>query len=312
MTQSGSRRRFRFTFEVSTPASDSPMQLWIARPMDDAHQSLLAERLPAFQTESGTDRETGNQTIRMLLPPSPQGHSLEVSFDVERQRWSDGPATDAGYTTAPHSDPALRPHLAENRKVPLSGIIADQARQLGAPGEPPARLARRAFDYILDTMSYDSAGCTPERADELGNLAVACDLKTGTCTEFHGLFVGYMRALGVPARFTFGFNLPRNAPSGRIRGYHCWSEILLPDGRWLPVDVSEAWKKRNHSETRDLDAELFYFGSLDADRVAFTYGRDVTLAPPQEAGSIDKFIFPYAEAAGRPVELTLGFRTEAL
>lgn len=304
------RRRFRFVFEVTTPATEEPVSLWIPKPLSDAHQHRLSEALPDFPSETGTDPKNGNEMVRFALPPSKLGHQLEVAFEVERRLWRSPPPAADRYREPPEQDPSLALHLAENKKVPLTGITADQALSFGAKGDPPALLGRRAFDYLLDTFSYDSAGCTPDRADQLGNLAVACDIKTGTCTEFHGLFVAYMRTLGVPARFTFGFNLPRSAPTGRIRGYHCWAEMLLPDGRWFPVDVSEAWKKRNSAEVRNPEEELFYFGSLDADRVAFVRGRDLTLAPPQAAPPLDKFIFPYAESRGVPVDLTLGFRCD--
>jgi transglutaminase-like putative cysteine protease len=149
-------------------------------------------------------------------------------------------------------------------------------------------------------MNYDSGGCTPERTHELGDLVVACDIKKGSCTEFHGLYVAHARALGIPARFAFGFNIPQN-PEGRIAGYHCWSEIFLPGVGWFAVDVSEAWKRADPSERN------FYFGNLDANRVQFTTGRDVSLVPPQLTGAVDRFIFPLAEMTGQRKDVGLAF-----
>ena len=62
----------------------------------------------------------------------------------------------------------------------------------------------------------------------------------------------------------------------------------------MPVDVSEAWKNR---EKRD-----YYFGNLDEDRIEFTEGRDIILEPPANTGALNYFIYPYAEADGKPVE----------
>ena len=58
-----------------------------------------------------------------------------------------------------------------------------------------------------------------------------------------------------------------------MAGYHCWSQFYLDGYGWVPVDASEAWK---HQEKKD-----YFFGALDEDRVKFSEGRDLVLAPPQ-------------------------------
>ncbi|MBI3181182.1 MAG: transglutaminase domain-containing protein [Myxococcales bacterium] len=299
------RRRFRFTFEIALPPSREPSFVWVPRPIENDWQRELAAAFPSLPRELGEDPLTGNRIARFALPASAGEQSLEVSFDVERRLRQRAPPQPARFATPPRSNPKLARYLEPSSKVPLDGVIGDQAASFASPEQPPVVIARRAFDYLLETLSYDSGGCTPERADELGNLQVACDLKTGTCTEFHGLFVRYMRALGVPARFNFGFNVPSQR-DGRIKGYHCWAELALPDGTWLPVDVSEAWKRRAGQAPEEEVS--FYFGSLDPNRVAFTWDRDVDLVPRQRGGRIDKFIFPYAESGAAAVTPKLGFR----
>lgn len=295
------RRAVRFTFELTIPALADPAFVWLPRPVSDAWQRELGSVLPGgLAVAEGTDAATQNRTVRLSLPPSAEERRLEVSFDVERTLRREPAPPEEPFATPPATDPALARYLAPTSKVPLSGAIVDEARALAKVGDPPLLVARRAFEHLLATYGYDAGGCTPERFDTLGNLAAACDLKSGTCTELHGLFVSCLRVLGVPARFNFGFNLPREAREGRVKGYHCWALVALPGGAWLPVDVSEAWKRP--------ELKSFFFGGLDADRVAFTFDRDVTLSPPQEGGPLDKFIFPYAEARGAALPIGLGFR----
>lgn len=294
------RRAVAFTFEVSLPSSDAATQLWVPRPIEDAWQKVLAEKLPAgLSAERGTDAETGTSMLRFSLPPSAERTTVEVGFTVERQGRSHEAEDTARYAKKPTDDPRLEPFLRSNTRVRSDGANLERAREIASPDEPPLVIARKIYDHLLSTLTYDSAGCTPDRSDSLGDLEQACDLRSGTCTEFHGLFVAFARALGVPSRFTFGYNLPRGKTEGGIAGYHCWADIALPDGGWFPVDVSEAWKRRELVD--------FYFGSLDADRIAFTYGRDVMLAPPQAGPRIDRFIFPYAETAGAEVDPILRF-----
>ena len=50
-------------------------------------------------------------------------------------------------------------------------------------------------------------------------------------------------------------------------------------------------------------AECF-FGSLDPNRITLTYGRDITLNPPQQAEPLNYLVFPHAEADGQAVPMT--------
>ena len=61
----------------------------------------------------------------------------------------------------------------------------------------------------------------------------------------------------------------------------------------MPVDASEASK---HPDRHD-----YYFGHLDAARVAFTMGRDLVLKPPQNGEPLNYLIYPYAELDGAAV-----------
>ena len=60
------------------------------------------------------------------------------------------------------------------------------------------------------------------------------------------------------------------------------------------MDASEAWK---NPAKRD-----FFFGGHDANRVFFTYGRDIRLSPDQKGEPLNYFIYPYGEVNGQPVK----------
>jgi transglutaminase-like putative cysteine protease len=40
----------------------------------------------------------------------------------------------------------------------------------------------------------------------------------GNCTDFHAIFVGYARAMDIPARFAIGFPPPADRGAGKIGG----------------------------------------------------------------------------------------------
>jgi transglutaminase-like putative cysteine protease len=103
-----------------------------------------------------------------------------------------------------------------------------------------------------------------------------------------------LRADGIPARFDIGFPLPENSEKGDISGYHCWAEFYAAKTGWVPVDISEAWKAKQKQD--------YFFGSVDANRVQFSTGRDVTLSPMQDGPPLNYFVYPYVEVDRKPYD----------
>ncbi len=124
-------------------------------------------------------------------------------------------------------------------------------------------------------MRYDKTGSGWGRGDAVW----ACDAKRGNCTDFHSPFIGMLRVDGIPARFDIGFPLPENKDKGDIAGYHCWAEFYARKTGWIPVDISEAWKAKQKED--------YFFGSVDANRVQLSTGRDVALSPKQDGPALN-------------------------
>ncbi len=294
-----SSRRFSLDYHVKVGAHDAYLDLWLPAPRTDAYQEVVSEVVSSPASLSmGEDELEGNRILYGRLPASREAQHIVVRHRIDRVARR-APPLPAALHSASTVQPELARFLCANSRVPVDGVVAEMSREI-SQSAPPMERARQVFQNLLASLDYDSRGCTPERAHELGDLVLACDLKRGTCTEFHGLYVAHARALGIPARFSFGFNIPRKA-EGKIAGYHCWAEVYLLEIGWWAVDVSEAWKRSDPSERG------FYFGNLDADRVQFTTGRDVSLIPPPITGVVDSFIFPLAEMEGRRVDVDLEF-----
>jgi len=146
-------------------------------------------------------------------------------------------------------------------------------------------------------MRYDKSGTGWGHGDAL----YACDARTGNCTDFHAYFIALARSIGIPARFAIGATIPADKNEGTIDGYHCWAEFLA-DGRWVPVDISEAWKNRKLAD--------YYFGHNPANRFELTKGRDLVVDPEPESGPINFLVYPLLEMNGQVMkpETTFEFR----
>jgi transglutaminase-like putative cysteine protease len=172
--------------------------------------------------------------------------------------------------------------------VPLDARIRELAAEVTAGKESDIEKARAIYDYVVDSMSYDKSGTGWGR----GDIYWACDMKRGNCTDFHALFTGLNRAVGIPAKFAIGLPVPEDRGQGEIGGYHCWAEFWLDGYGWVPVDTSEARKNPAKRE--------YFFGAHDENRVELSEGRDLVLAPEQSGEPLNFFVYPYVEVDGEP------------
>jgi len=291
-------RKFSFTYQVHVPENkeaQGKFLLWLPLPQEDGYQKIEDLRIesPVDYTE-GHDSEYNNPFA--LFKPTPaqlaSGFDVSIHFVVTRfehkadvlNRSASAPAT------APPPSPAMLERYSEPDKlVPLNGVIADLAKEHTVGDTTDMAKARHIYDYIVTTMHYDKSGEGWGRGDAVW----ACTSKRGNCTDFHSLFIGMMRSSGIPARFEIGFPLPDSKAEGTIPGYHCWAEFYLNGTGWIPVDASEA--------SKNPDRRDYFFGAHDANRVFFTYGRDLRLSPEQQGPPLNYFIYPYAELNGKPV-----------
>jgi len=275
---------FDFTYEVTVkdlPAGRHSVQAWIPLASTDAAQSVTVEQVTSpVPTSEARDPEYGNRMLHADLSDRAGGTArLAVRYRVTRQTFAGEPA--AGDV------PASR-YLAADRLVPIDGRMKELADRVTAGKRDPGEIARAVYDYVFQSLRYDKSGTGWGRGDAVW----ACDAKRGNCTDFHSLFIALMLAEKIPARFEIGFPLPENTSEGEIPGYHCWAEFLVPDRGWIPVDISEAWKAPARRE--------FFFGHLDANRVRFSVGRDILLAPRQQGEALNYFVYPYVEVDGQP------------
>lgn len=256
-------------------------------PHDDDSQQIGNLRIESSAPyRLGTD-ELGNQflSVESSNPPS-----ITVKFACVRKERLRPVATSKGAALLSSEDRAR--WLAPDRMVPLDDTIRKWAGEVvaAAHAHTDLEMARAIYDHVVATVKYDKTGKGWGR----GDIYYACDARRGNCTDFHAIFIGYARAMGIPARFSIGFPIPSERGEGSIAGYHCWTEFYAQGIGWIPIDASEAGKNPAMRE--------YFFGTHDENHVELTRGRDLQLIPRQAADPLNYFVYPYAEADGKPVD----------
>ncbi len=281
---------FHYTFTVKNVSPGERVRVWIPLSHSDAFQdvTVVSESgdLPLTQVHQP---EYKNEVLYAETSKADKGeYKFSVNYEVVRREHL---VLVNGKPLSELRSPASRVELARaleaDRLVPVTGVPAQLAAQETSGATTPLEKARAIYEYVYRTMKYDKSGEGWGHGDTLW----ACDSKHGNCTDFHSVFIAMARAEKIPARFEIGFPLPADKHSAEIPGYHCWAEFYLDSTGWVPVDISEAWK---HQEKHD-----YFFGAHDANRVQFTAGRDLKLAPAQEGPPLNYFVYPYVEIGGK-------------
>ena len=291
-------RTLHFTYKFTIkdiPTGAKRVRVWVPVPPTDQHQTvrLLSAKGPV-RTRMTHDPEYGNRILYAQIenPAAAGTAEFALEYRITRREYSRGDyAKLKRIDLTPSVVPAsMSRWLAPDNLIPTDGKIKELAVEVTGSQIGVVAKAKAAYDYLFTNMRYDKTGSGWGRGDAVW----ACDSKHGNCTDFHSPFIGILRADGIPARFDIGFPLPENKDKGEIAGYHCWAEFYAQKTGWIPVDISEAWKAK---QKRD-----YFFGSVDANRVQFSNGRDITLSPRQDGPALNYFVYPYVEIDGKPYD----------
>ena len=299
-------RDFELTYTAHVtelPPDAHQVDVWIPYPVSDGNQDVtVTEVVSPYPHEIVKEPRYGNSILHVTASdPKEPAFDVVMKVRVKRREYlrKDFAAKRSG---AKGADASVQQWLKPDRLVPIDDRIRQLAVQVTRGKKTDLDKARAIYDYVVDTMSYDKTGTGWGN----GDIYWACDAKRGNCTDFHALFIGLNRAVGIPAKFEIGFPVPPDHGQGEIGGYHCWAEFYLSGYGWVPVDASEA---RKHPEKRD-----YFFGALDENRVQLSIGRDLVLAPRQKGDALNYFIYPYVEVNGQPfqkVAKTFAYKDQA-
>jgi transglutaminase-like putative cysteine protease len=279
-------RTFLFTYNATVTGlkPEQAARIWLPVPPSNAEQTVKVaadKGLPKGHKIS-EESQYGNQILYVEAKADKDGSiPLSITYQVTRRE-----------VKGAHNDPTTAEQLSRflepDKLVPIDGKPLTLLKDKKLPGDELAA-AHVLYDLVNGHMKY----AKPEgKKWGEGNSVFACEEGVGNCSDFHSLFISLARSQKLPAKFEMGFPLPPKRGEGEIPGYHCWAKFNVKGKGWVPVDISEA--------NKDPKMKDYYFGNLTEDRVMFSTGRDITLAPKQDGPPLNYFIFPYVEADGKP------------
>ncbi len=280
--------QFEFRYQAIVPELSGPARCWIPLAGTDSFQQVEIKSIKAPGRQMTlVDSAHSNSVLFLELEPQHSGEFIEIVYNVLRHE-------KGSYADAPE---LAAQHLKPERMVPQHDAITATARKTAEGLDSELMQARALYDHVLDQMKYKKFG----EGWGKGDAIYACNALSGNCTDYHAYFIALARSVGIPARFAIGAAIPSQRNDGGTDGYHCWAEFYA-DGKWWPVDISEADKFSALS--------MYYFGHHPANRLEFSRGRDLVLDPGPVSGPINFLAYPVLEEGGvpRPMKPLLLFR----
>ena len=276
----GTVRSFSFTYatKIAPPADAKTVRVWVPLPSTDETQKISNLKIESPVAHKETQDPLYGNRLAYFESQGATEIPITVSFDVIRREIKE--IEDMG--DAAVAKRALEP----DRLAPIDGEVSKRAQTASAGKSSVSETSRALYDRTLADVAYDKSG----QGWGKGDIKYVCEVGKGNCSDFHALFIGMARARGIPSIFEIGFPLPVGKTEGEIGGYHCWA-WYKDGGVWKPVDASEADKDPSKTD--------YYYGTICANRVGLSKGRDVVLEPRQAGEPVNFLIYPYVEVDGK-------------
>jgi transglutaminase-like putative cysteine protease len=300
---------------LNAPADAKRVDLWLPYPMSDENQEIDEVTVSGNYSATGVYRERkfGNNILHAVWNAPAARRTLEYAFRVRRKEvvTKTFPVKEAAI-----SGKEFEPFLASTRSGATGGVAKAYADKITKRKKTTLEKASALYDWTVENMYRDPdvKGCG------LGDVDALLRRPGGKCADIHSVFVTLARSEGIPAREVFGIRMPKGKEGEMTKSQHCWAEFYLPGYGWVVVDPADVRKAMLEKElTLDQANPLreYYFGAVDENRIAFGTGRDLILNPPQRGEPLNYFMYPYAEADGKPLNedlygfnlgYTIGFR----
>jgi len=200
--------------------------------------------------------------------------------------------------------------------IPVDGIVKQTSDKITAGKKSEIEKVHAIYEWIVENTFRDPKvpGC--------GIGDIASMLKTGNlggkCADLNALFVGLVRAAGIPARDAYGI---RVAPSRFgykslganteviTKAQHCRAEVFLSGYGWVATDPADVRKvvleePPTHLAIDDpkvVAARKALFGAWEGNWMAYNFAHDIAL-PGANGPRVGFLMYPQGETGNSQLD----------
>src|SRR5262245_28978738 len=309
----GTWRTYEITTRIEVIKPAGVTRAWVPLPSVNAdYQKTLGSQWSGNGTlvRETTDGKYGAGILYAEFREGETAPGVEVTSRFQTQDRS----LDWAMKTPVAPDPAsLRTWTEPTEFMPTDGIVKQTADEI-------TRGKRSDFDKVMAVYDWILASTYREpkvRGCGVGDIKAMLETRNfgGKCGDINGLFVGLLRAVGVPARDIYGIRVAPSAfgykalgagSADVTRAQHCRAEVFLREYGWVAMDPADVGKvaREETSEWLKIDHPLVeavrpkLFGGWEGNWLGFNYAHDVVLPGATKGGKLGFLMYPQAETAG--------------
>lgn len=285
---------------LNAPADAKHVRIWIPYPVSDKNQDITDVSVSGNFAASAVYGEPRSKSAILYAEwkePAKE-RTLTYSFHVRRKEI----VRNIQKKELPLSNEEFREYLDNAWLGASEAKVKAEAAKITKGKKTVLARAQAIYDWVVDNMRRDpnAKGCG------LCDIEKLLAERAGKCADVHAVFTALCRASGVPAREVWGISLPAAREGDMTRMQNCWAEFYLPGSGWIVVSPSLVHKaalnrKMTPAELKKAQEREYYFGSFDENHVQLGRAEHVVLNPPQSGAPLLYFMYPYAEADGKPL-----------
>jgi transglutaminase-like putative cysteine protease len=297
--------------EIATPEGKS--QAWIPLPSvneKDWFKSNGSQWTTNGNASKARDPHYGAEMLHVEWPDGEKAPVVEVTSNISTQ--------DRAVDLSKPGNSSLKLSAAEHKfntsgseLIPIDGLVKQTSDKIVAGKTSEIEKVRAIYEWVVEYTFRDGKvrGCG------VGNVAslIKSGNFGGKCADLNALYVGLVRAAGIPARDVYGIRMAPSkfgykalgANSATItKAQHCRAEVFLKGYGWVATDPADVRKVVLEEPPTNLAiddpkvvaARKTLFGAWEGNWLAYNFAHDVAL-PGSNGPKLGFLMYPQAETA---------------
>ena len=308
--QPGPWRAFQVVTRLEIANPEGKTQAWVPVPSvneADWFKSLGSEWTSNGKAQLVRDPKYGSELVHVEWSSGESKPVIQVVSKVSTRDRAADPLQPGNVKTL--SDAERKLYTEGTELIPVDGIVKETSDRIVAGASTDLQKARAIYEWIVANTFRDGKvrGCG------IGDIVLM--LKTGAlsgkCADINALYVGLVRAAGIPARDVYGIRIApskfgyKSLGAGSeiiTKAQHCRAETFIAGYGWIATDPADVRKvileeppgNLAINDAKVADARKTLFGAWEGNWLAYNFAHDLAL-PGSTGSKLGFLMYPQAE-----------------